>query len=283
MLVRTYVHACLSACLANDVNQTVPLAHSLSHILCMILFSFPFLTSEFSKLSMGPLWAEILDHIDPVLNEESEDRPRPPAKLAIYSGYDSTIMEVLASLGAWAGEVWPPYASMVLLEVCTVLYEMDDIIVICTINNCRGTNEPRAKLTTLHFSVPWTECTSVRMDQIHEYDDDARDQSIFESRFAFRLLYNGEVLTDKVEGCTAGMELCDARHLVNRVKPFARRNVDCIDVNLEKGKIHPTEVAKALITTTGGIILVVLIITLSAFIGSIAGMYRCIGTSERGG
>jgi hypothetical protein len=69
---------------------------------------------------MGPLWAEIMDHIDPVLSDEMEtkDRSRPPAKLAIYSGYDSTIMEVLSSLGAWVGEEWPPYASMVLLEVC---------------------------------------------------------------------------------------------------------------------------------------------------------------------
>jgi hypothetical protein len=75
--------------------------------------------SEYSKLSMGPLWAEILDHITPVLNDESEteDRVRPPAKLAIYSGYDSTIMQLLATLGAWNGTEWPPYASMVLIEV----------------------------------------------------------------------------------------------------------------------------------------------------------------------
>ena len=69
---------------------------------------------------MGPLWAEIMDHIDPVLQKDSmhkQSRARTPAKLAIYSGYDSTIMEVLASLGAWFGQDWPPYASMVLLEV----------------------------------------------------------------------------------------------------------------------------------------------------------------------
>jgi hypothetical protein len=76
------------------------------------------------------------------------------------------------------------------------------------------------------------------------------------------------------------MELCDARHLVNRVKPFARRNVDCIDVNLEKDKIHPSEVAKALLTTTGGIVLVLLIVAVSALVGSMGGM--CIGTSYKG-
>lgn len=109
--------------------------------------------------------------------------------------------------------------------------------------------------------------------QIHEMLDDSRDQSVYESKFAFRLLYDGQILTDKVQGCTEGMELCDAQHLVNRVKPFARRNVDCIDVNLERKKIHPIEVAKTLLTTTGGIILVLLIVAVSALVGSIGGTF----------
>ena len=70
---------------------------------------------------MGPLFAEIFDHIVPVVNddEEKEDRGRPPAKLAIYSGHDSTIIKVLSALGpeVWKGDVWPPYASMILIEV----------------------------------------------------------------------------------------------------------------------------------------------------------------------
>jgi hypothetical protein len=73
---------------------------------------------------MGPLWAEILDHITPVLNDEedNDDRVRPPAKLAVYSGYDSTIMQLLSTLGpnVWNGTEWPPYASMMLIEVSGV-------------------------------------------------------------------------------------------------------------------------------------------------------------------
>jgi hypothetical protein len=73
---------------------------------------------------MGPLWAKILDHITPVLNgeEDKEDRVRPPAKLAVYSGYDSTIMQLLSTLGpnVWNGTEWPPYASMMLIEVSPV-------------------------------------------------------------------------------------------------------------------------------------------------------------------
>ena len=101
---------------------------------------------------------------------------------------------------------------------------------------------------------------------------------MYGSKYAFRLLYNGEILTDQVEGCTKGLELCDAQHLVNRVQPFAKRNVDCIDVNLEKRLIHPTEIAKFLLTTTGGIILILLIVGVSALIGSIAVFYHLTGS-----
>lgn len=67
---------------------------------------------------MGPLWAEIMDHILPVVNEDEMDRGRPPAKLAVYSGHDSTIMMILESLGSKVKDIeWPPYASMILIEV----------------------------------------------------------------------------------------------------------------------------------------------------------------------
>ena len=81
---------------------------------------------EYSKLSMGPLWAEIMDHILPVVNDDSNtnDRTRPPAKLAVYSGHDTTIMAILSSLGpkVWSGKEWPPYASMILIEVRVFLF-----------------------------------------------------------------------------------------------------------------------------------------------------------------
>ena len=101
-----------------SISQVTRNARTEMHITIQRLTFFS--NIEYSKLSMGPLWAEIMDHIDPVLQKDSKDtqnRPRTPAKLAIYSGYDSTIMEVLASLGAWSGQEWPPYASMILLEV----------------------------------------------------------------------------------------------------------------------------------------------------------------------
>lgn len=179
---------------------------------------------------MGPLWAEIMDHVMPVINNQNEDRPRTPAKLALYSGYDSTIMEILASLGAWEGSEWPPYASMVIIEIHEIL------------DSSTGSGHA----------------------------------SMFSSPYAFRLLYNGEIITYKVKGCNQNYQLCDARHLLERVLPFAKRNVDCIDVNFEKP--NAVHIAKELVTDTAGIILLVLIAAASALVGSMAVFYHLTGS-----
>ena len=71
--------------------------------------------SEYAKLATGPLWAEILSNINPII----EERDRiPPEKLAIISGHDDTISPLMASLGIWDKSQWPAYASMLIIEVC---------------------------------------------------------------------------------------------------------------------------------------------------------------------
>ncbi|CAB9529968.1 Lysosomal acid phosphatase [Seminavis robusta] len=70
--------------------------------------------SEYAKLAMAPLWHEILDKLEPHL---SSDDASP--KLAVYSGHDTTIIHLLASLGqnVWGDKDWPPYASMIAIEI----------------------------------------------------------------------------------------------------------------------------------------------------------------------
>ena len=70
----------------------------------------------YAKLAMGPLWAEILNNIQPIIN--ADDRGPPAHRLALFSGHDTTILPLLVSLGpdVWDGE-WPPYASMMIIEV----------------------------------------------------------------------------------------------------------------------------------------------------------------------
>jgi ubiquitin-like domain-containing CTD phosphatase 1 len=179
---------------------------------------------------MGPLWAEILDHITPVLNgiEDIGVRVRPPAKLAVYSGYDSTIMQLLSTLNVWNGtEGFPPYASMVLIE-------------------------------------------------IHEFVDDAYNKTLFPSKFVFRLIYNGKVLTSLMEGCADDSEVCDAQQLMARVTPFAIRAVDCVDP--KAGVIEPMKVAKSLLSKTGGVLLALFVAFMGALLGALAVFFYLTGT-----
>lgn len=78
----------------------------------------------YAKLSMAPLWAEIMEIINKVIGEDGGDSFTVTPKLALYSGHDSTIMPLLASLGPnlWNDTEWAPYAAMVLLEVRFFLF-----------------------------------------------------------------------------------------------------------------------------------------------------------------
>lgn len=66
---------------------------------------------------MGPLWAEILETILPVI--EGDDRAPPTNRLSLISGHDTSIIPLMASLDPdiWPNFEWPSYASMMILEV----------------------------------------------------------------------------------------------------------------------------------------------------------------------
>ena len=94
-------------------------------ISCIFLTSLSHhVVSEHAKLGMGPLWAEIMDNINMFIGEEAaneaanEALPLAP-RLALFSGHDTTIMPLLASLGPklWNDTDWASYASMFIIEV----------------------------------------------------------------------------------------------------------------------------------------------------------------------
>jgi len=127
-----------------------------------------------AKLSLGPLWYEIMEHINRVLLDKTAP------KLSLFAGHDTTLMPLLASLGpdVWKDNEWATYASMMLIE-------------------------------------------------IHELIDGRSDPEIYTSNFAFRLLYNGKILTPLIDGCHEDCELCDMKHLKAIVDPIATRDADC--------------------------------------------------------
>jgi len=111
--------------------------------------------AEYAKLAMSPLWSEIVPTIQGIINGESQVccPSRPAPKLTLVSGHDTTLIPILASLGSRVyDQKWPPYASMVILE-------------------------------------------------IHKINlDDGKDDKVYSTDHAFRLLYNGNVLTHLMDG-----------------------------------------------------------------------------------
>jgi len=75
--------------------------------------------AEWAKLALGPLWYEIMKNINAYLKEDDDDVAVTAPRLALFAGHDTTLMPLLASLGPhlWNDTDWPPYASMILIEV----------------------------------------------------------------------------------------------------------------------------------------------------------------------
>lgn len=75
---------------------------------------------------MRPLWREIFANIDSFIH--AKDRYSTVAtesapKLAHFSVHDTTIIQLMATLGdrVWNSTDWPPYASMMIIEVRILL------------------------------------------------------------------------------------------------------------------------------------------------------------------
>lgn len=192
----------------------------------------------YSKLAMSPLWAEIMSQIYAVTDEPTNGCCPPiqgePAKLALYAAHDTTIMPLLASLGpdVWDGE-WPPYASMMSLEI----------------------------------------------HQVHI--DDNTDKVLYRSNYAFRLIYNGNVLTNRISGCAPDAELCDVQLLISQVRPFASRHLDCTRKFPPPNNHEDTiSILQKAVSTTEGIISVVVILLGTFFAGAVTACF-CVRQGRR--
>lgn len=183
---------------------------------------------EYSKLSMGPLWSEIMDYMHPFLNNTTGDNDTDMKRsLSIFSGHDSTITPLLISLGpnVWDG-IWPPYASMIIIE--------------------------------LH---------AINIDGLS-------NKTIYQSNYAFRLIYNGKVITNRIEQCNIDMELCDMNIFLNIIKDFAIRDGNCTREHPETTAHHKVNKeslmnqTKELESSSTGIVITCVLVVCSLFIGS---------------
>ena len=164
--------------------------------------------AAYSKLAIGPLWAEIMEHIDAVVNNEKYP------KLALFSGHDTTIIFLLASLSKVYDGSWPPYASKLLLE-------------------------------------------------IHEIDLDGRkDTKLYSSGHGFRLIYNGQVLTDRIEGCPENADVCDVAILKSHLT-FPLRDRDCslLAISTENTESGVAQVFDLFLSPSGFGVFVVIVLS----------------------
>ena len=64
---------------------------------------------------MAPVWAEIMEKINPII--KGEKKGDDTTRFSLISGHDDTVAPLMASLGVWNDTAWPAYASMFLIEV----------------------------------------------------------------------------------------------------------------------------------------------------------------------
>ena len=115
------------------------------------------------------------------------------------------------------------------------------------------------------FDGKWTPYASNLVLEIHRLSSD-RDVSVFENDFAFRLLYNGLVLTPLVDGCPDDLHLCDVNILLDQVKPFATRDLDC---SIDESALPLDQWRTDLTKTTADDVAIVVLSLLSAVVGSL--------------
>jgi hypothetical protein len=116
------------------------------------------------------------------------------------------------------------------------------------------------------FDGTWAPYASKLLIEIHQMPID-RDASVFVSEFAFRLHYNGHVLTHLLDGCSDDLQLCDVQVLLDVVKPFASRSLDCqVDIVVDTSSIKTSDLSQANVSVT--VIVMLLMGVVSALLGS---------------
>jgi Histidine phosphatase superfamily (branch 2) len=197
------------------------------------------LDGAYSKLAMTPLWSEIRQNLDSFISNDSSPPPiaccpaRPASKFALYAGHDGTIMPLLASLGLVdEASEWPPYASMVALE-------------------------------------------------LHAVNIDGRtNRQVFSTNFAFRLIYNGKVLTSKVRGCSANLDLCDAKILLKIIDPFSSVETMKCDTEAATPVAYQDSISRLrdILSTTEGIVGFISLVGGSIMFGAVCMFFYLTGT-----
>jgi hypothetical protein len=108
---------------------------------------------------------------------------------------------------------------------------------------------------------------------------------VFKSDFAFRLLFNGKILTSLISGCPQDCELCDISRLLDIVDPLTDQAPDCSVPPVEEPISQVMVKTQALMSTKEGVLLFLGLVAVSAIVGAVAtvtfltGRLPCSGSS----
>jgi len=177
-------------------------------VLCLITIALLFLQSyqpfnyvlrynnaAYSKLAFGPLWVEILSNILPHLKQGIQQQYNGDGKIKTKDP--------------------PPKLAIFSAHDLTIL----------------------PLLATLGEEVwdgeDWAPYASLIVIEIHDIinSSSAEVAKAYPSGQAFRLVYNGDVVTPKMRGCLTNSDLCDISILLDRVLSFATEDRDCDSTN----------------------------------------------------
>jgi len=169
------------------------------------LYVYQYKKAAYSKLAMGPLWADIYERM--VIATSNKPTSTSKERLVLYSAHDVTIMNLLASLDLDVTNMpIAPYASLLNIEIHAMIDDDDD------------ENED-----IILDDDDTTTTTTTTKDTIDK-------ESI---KHGFRLIYNGKVLTSLLSYCPNDKELCDVNILYEHISKFATRNrqKECTIIN----------------------------------------------------
>lgn len=117
--------------------------------------------------------------------------------------------------------------------------------------------------------------------EIHKLTDKKSNKTIFKSNHAFRLIYNGQVLTSLIDNCHSDMEFCDATVLVQRAMSIVQSLRNCSLHHSESIQQQDSiEEAESFISTPGGIIVCFLVVFIGCWTGSFC-TYNCMSRFQR--
>jgi hypothetical protein len=132
----------------------------------------------------------------------------------------------------------------------------------------------------------WPSYASMMIIELHELNIDGKtDRTIYSTDFAFRLIYNGVVMTMLIEGCPDHLELCDASILDSLIALQG----DCETSNASAdstARHHPVSLMQDIVSTPGGIIYILILVAGSAAVGGATVFVYvtvCVGPGDRRG